>query len=60
MGKECMARLSRRLWGGTSLKTAAEEAKLLLAEKKQSFPHSGAFFKWSCVLTSQRNERIEK
>ena len=44
MGKECMARLSRRLWGGTSLKTAAKEAKLLLAEKKQSFPHSGAFF----------------
>ena len=27
MGKECMARLSRRLWGGTSLKTAAEEAR---------------------------------
>ena len=26
MGKECMARLSRRLWGGTSLKTAAKEA----------------------------------
>ena len=24
-----MARLSRRLWGGTSLKTAAKEAKLL-------------------------------
>ena len=28
MGKECMARLSRRLWGGTSLKTAAKEANL--------------------------------
>ena len=27
MGKECMARLSRRLWGGTSLKTAAKEAR---------------------------------
>ena len=29
MGKECtcMARLSRRLWGGTSLKTAVKEAK---------------------------------
>ena len=27
MGKECMARLSRRLWGGTSLKMAAKEAK---------------------------------
>ena len=27
MGKECMARLSRRLWGGTSLKTAAAEAR---------------------------------
>ena len=26
MGKECMARLSRRLWGETSLKTAAKEA----------------------------------
>ena len=26
MGKECMARLSRRLWGGASLKTAAKEA----------------------------------
>ena len=26
MGKECMARLSRRLWGGTSVKTAAKEA----------------------------------
>ena len=26
MGKECMARLSRRLWGGTSLKKAAKEA----------------------------------
>ena len=26
MGKECMARLSRRLWGGTSLKAAAKEA----------------------------------
>ena len=26
MGKECMARLSRRLWGGMSLKTAAKEA----------------------------------
>ena len=26
MGKECRARLSRRLWGGTSLKTAAKEA----------------------------------
>ena len=26
MGKECMARLSRRLWGGTSPKTAAKEA----------------------------------
>ena len=26
MGKECMARLSRRLWGGTSQKTAAKEA----------------------------------
>ena len=26
MGEECMARLSRRLWGGTSLKTAAKEA----------------------------------
>ena len=26
MGKEYMARLSRRLWGGTSLKTAAKEA----------------------------------
>ena len=26
MGKECMARLSRRLCGGTSLKTAAKEA----------------------------------
>ena len=26
MGKECMAWLSRRLWGGTSLKTAAKEA----------------------------------
>ena len=26
MGKECMAPLSRRLWGGTSLKTAAKEA----------------------------------
>ena len=29
MGKECMARLSRRLWGGTSLKTAAKEASRL-------------------------------
>ena len=28
MGKECMARLSRRLWGGTSLKTAAKEATI--------------------------------
>ena len=28
MGKECMVRLSRRLWGGTSLKTAAKEATL--------------------------------
>ena len=28
MGKECMARLSRRLWGGTSLKTAAKEHAL--------------------------------
>ena len=27
MGKECMARLSRRLWRGKSLKTAAEEAR---------------------------------
>ena len=26
MGKEFMARLSRRLWGGTSLKTAVKEA----------------------------------
>ena len=26
MGKECMAQLSRRLWGGTSLKTATKEA----------------------------------
>ena len=31
MGKECMARLSRRLWGGTSLKTAAKEATFLAA-----------------------------
>ena len=31
MGKECMARLSRRLWGGTSLKTAAKEATEYLA-----------------------------
>ena len=28
MGKERMARLSRRLWGGTSLKTAAKEANV--------------------------------
>ena len=28
MGKECMARLSRRLWGGTNLKTAAKEATI--------------------------------
>ena len=26
MGKECMARLSRRLWEGTSVKMAAKEA----------------------------------
>ena len=26
MGKECMARLSRCLWGGTSLKMATKEA----------------------------------
>ena len=26
MGKECMARLRRRLWGETSLKTAAKQA----------------------------------
>ena len=31
MGKECMARLSRRLWGGTSLKTAAKEATVTTA-----------------------------
>ena len=33
MGKECIARLSRRLWGGTSLKTAAKEAMLKVAVK---------------------------
>ena len=33
MGKECMARLSRRLWGGTSLKTAAKEANELCGSK---------------------------
>ena len=27
MGKECMAQLSRHLWGGTSLKTAAKKAR---------------------------------
>ena len=36
MGKECMARLSRRLWGGTSLKTAAKEATLEPAEPSAS------------------------
>ena len=29
-----MARLSRRLWGGTSLKTAAKEATLTVANLK--------------------------
>ena len=33
MGKECMARLSRRLWGGTSLKMAAKEATRSVAER---------------------------
>ena len=37
MGKECMARLSRRLWGGTSLKTAAKEATFLLVFKYMIF-----------------------
>ena len=31
MGKECMPWLSRRLWGGTSLKTAAKEASIIVA-----------------------------
>ena len=34
MGKECMARLSRRLWGGTRLKTAAKEATSFSAAKR--------------------------
>ena len=29
MGKECMAQLTRRLWGGTSIKAAAKEATLI-------------------------------
>ena len=33
MGKECVAPLSRRLWGGTSLKTAAKEATRSMAER---------------------------
>ena len=33
MGKECMARLSRRLCGGTSLKTAAKESSLSTADR---------------------------
>ena len=41
MGKECMARLSRRLWGGTSLKTAAKEAKFTLDRVKLTAPKLG-------------------
>ena len=33
MGKECMAWLRRRLWGGTSLKTAAKEASSIRVQR---------------------------
>ena len=44
MGKECMARLSRRLWGGTSLKTAAKEASLVPEEGWFGQPNYSAIY----------------
>ena len=48
MEKECMARLSRRLWGGTSQKTAAKEATTLfdcLSYSKKDFANQQALAK---------------
>ena len=46
-----MARLSRRLWGGTSLKTAAKEAKEKYDNGKREVSTGNKSHNWCNVTT---------